>query len=51
MIFGRDIHRPQRMNRNDFGDPLNLNLSNILVYAQIPAKLLTFPSASAVLCV
>ena len=47
------------MNCNNFGDPptfhlahssgQNLNLSNTLVYDQIPAKLMTFPSALSVL--
>ncbi len=57
MKFG--IHGPQRMNPNDFDDPLTFHQvpssgqkSNcvIQVFDQIPAKLKTFPSASAVLC-
>ncbi len=49
MKFGADIHGPQRMHPNDFGDPLafplvlplgqDLNLSNTLVYDQIPKYL------------
>ncbi len=43
-----DIHGPQRMNCNNFGDPPTFpllptagHLSSTLVYDQIPAKLLT----------
>ncbi len=49
------------MNCNNFGDPLTFHVvpsssqtfyvSNTLVYDQISAELMTFPSASAVLCV
>lgn len=49
MKFGTDTHVPLRTNR---GDPLapspgqTLNLYNILVYDQILAKRMSFPSAS-----
>ncbi len=59
--FGTHIHVTFRMNCNNFGDPLtcylapssgqNLNVSSTVVYDQIPAELMTVPSASAVLCV
>ncbi len=49
-----------RIIRNNFGDLLTVHLapssgqifdlSNALVYDQTPAKPVTFPSASAVLC-
>ncbi len=49
MKFGTDIHRAQKVNPNDFGDPLtfhlapssgqNFSLSNTLVCDQKPAKL------------
>ncbi len=55
--FSQDIHAPLRMNSHDFNDSLTFHLlspsgqifflSNTLVYDQIPAKLMTFPSASA----
>ncbi len=54
-------HGPLRMKPADFGDlqnvhpasssDQNLNLSNTLIYDQIPEKLMTFPSASAALCI
>ena len=57
MKFGADIHGPKRMNPNEFGDYLTFHLepslgqklclSNTFVYDEIPAKLLTFPTASA----
>ncbi len=54
MKFCIDIHGPQKMNTNDSGDHLtfhlaplsgqNCNLSNTLLYDQIPAKRMTSPS-------
>ncbi len=53
-----DIHAAQKMKKDEiFGDPLTFLQApragqifpNTLVYDQIPAKLMTFPSASAVL--
>ncbi len=59
--FGIDIFGSQMMDPNDCGDPLTfhlapssgqtLHVSSTLVYDQISTKLMTFPSASAVLCV
>ncbi len=56
-----DIHSPLWLNPHDFGDCLTFhlapssgqicNLFNTLVFDQIPAKLMTLPSASAVLLV
>lgn len=58
MKFCSDVYSPQRLNLNDFSDILtfplvllsgqNLNLSSTLVYDQIFAKVMTFPSASVV---
>ncbi len=51
--FGAEILIPLRMNCNKFGGPLafHLALCGTLIYEQIPAKIMTFPSASTVLCV
>ncbi len=61
MKFGTCIDVPVRMNCNHFSDPLTFHLvpssgqnfdsSSSLIYDQIPAKLMTFPSNSAVVCV
>ncbi len=56
MKFGTDIHNPQKMNCNSF-DPLTFSGAIIkivicpILYDQIPANPMTFPSASVVLCV
>lgn len=58
MKLGTNIHLAFRMDRNNFNDPLTFLsstiirldlLTNTFVSDQIPAKLLPFPSASAVL--
>ncbi len=61
MKCGSDVHVPLRMNCKNFGEPLtfhlapssgrHVNVSNTLIYDQIPAELQTFPSASAGFCV
>ncbi len=48
MKFGSDIHGPTRMNCCNFGYHLHHPL---WFMTKIPAKLMTFPSAPAVLCV
>lgn len=57
MKFGADI---QRMNPNDWADPLAFHVvrsaghiftSSNMLAEQIPVEVMTFPSASAALCV
>ncbi len=58
MKFVSEIHVSLRMNCNKFGDPLTFHVApskgqlfrfcSSLVYDQMPAKVMTLPSASAV---
>lgn len=61
MTFGTNINNPFRINSNNCGDPSafhlahcsgqTFKLSSTVVYEQVPAKAVSFPSASPPLCV